>query len=204
MIEADDDSLQEGAGRFRHQQSVMNTREWFDDELQVKRLEQQLEDRAPAFTLAFRLWWPAALILLLVILYQIGVPTMSHDDSQPPPSPPVESPTSTQPARAHPPKPLQVAIQRFAKATIDLSTHPDTQMFFFDAQELTVNEKLQGLKLQALIDLLCARGIIERTAFENRLEDLVLQKAQKLEEGVKQLALGALHARPVVMKPNGH
>lgn len=127
---------------------------------------------------------------------------MSNDDSRSP-SPPAAAPgPSETPAPQEQMKPLQAAIERFALAVTTLGTHPDSGMFFFDAQELAVNEKLQGLKLQALVDLLCAKGLIQRYEFENRLEDLVLQKAARLEEGIKQLRFAAIHTRPVV-KANG-
>jgi hypothetical protein len=192
MAEADDQAYQDGAARFQHMEGVMTPCDWLDDELAVKRLELELADRAPLFSLAFRFWWPTALILALLILHAIGVLHMSHDESQPPSPPPAEAPAPESPAKKPLIKPLQTAIQRLADATIQLSTHPDTGMFFFDAQELTVNEKLQGLKLQALVDLLCAKGIIQRHEFENRLEELVLQRAKMLEEGAKRLAFTAM------------
>lgn len=186
----DDESYQEGATRFQHMEGLMTPRDWLDDELAVTALERELADRAPLFSLAFRFWWPAALILILVILFQLGVISMPNESS-PPPAQPAPPPTQEV-------KPLQAAIQRLAEAIISIGTHPDTGMFFFDAQELTVNEKLMGLKLQALVDLLCAKGGIQRYEFENRLEELVLQKAQHLEDGAKRLALSAIHNRPVV------
>lgn len=122
---------------------------------------------------------------------------MPNNDSRSP-SPPAAAPgPSETPAPQEQMKPLQAAIERFALAVTTLGTHPDSGMFFFDAQELAVNEKLQ-----ALVDLLCAKGLIQRHEFENRLEELVLQKAARLEEGIKQLRFAAIHTRPVV-KPNG-
>lgn len=128
-------------------------------------------------------------VLALIFVITWHIRTGEHPMSNP--TPPPESPApAAQPApKEHP---LKAAIQRFAKATIDVATHPDNGMFFFDAQELTVNEKLQQLKMQALIDSLCAAGVIDRQRYENRLEELVSNATQKLEEGAKAIAFSAM------------
>lgn len=196
----DDETFQEGATRFRRQQELMNAREWLeDDRVESEHLETQLAEFSPMFWLIVRFWIVVLLAILFTLWYQHShrghpMPNPEHEKPAAPASAPGEPHGST----------LEAAIARFAKAYIAVGTHPDTGMFFFDAQELSVNEKLATLKIRALVDTLCAAGLIERHRFENRLEDLVTRSAEQLEAGAKNLALGALHNRPVVDKPNGH
>lgn len=188
---------------FRHVQDLTNTRIWRDgdDGHQVEQLEGQLATFSPLFWLIARFWLVVLTSIALVIWYQHshrGHPMSNPEHEKP--AAPASTPTSGEPHGST----LQASIQRFAQAYIATGTHPDTGMFFFDAQELAVNEKLETLKMRALVDTLCAAGLIQRHRFENRLEELVIRSAEQLEKGAAKIAMGALHNRPIVDKPNGH
>lgn len=186
----DDEAYQEGAARFRRQQDLVNARDWIrgeDDADQVEQLETQLADYSPLFWVIVRSW---LIILLIIVAFALLQHSHRGDPMSEPEKPAAPAPT---PPQGEPPpvSTLPAAINRFANGVLAVGTHPDTGMFFFDAQELTINEKLETLKVQALIDSLCAAGLLDRTRYENRLEVLLDQASKRLEEGAKRLAFTA-------------
>lgn len=199
LIDAEDDeAFQEGAARFRLQQQLLEGREWFGDGAQLPPAElppAELPEFSPIFWVAVRLWILIFLVGAIIVWYISGAHRMSNS------TPPNTAPPATAPAAA-PGQPhghtLQAEIKRFGDAVVAVATHPDNGMFFFDAQDLTINDKLNTLKIRALIDTLCATGVIERHRFENRFQELVTQTADKLVEGANRLAITArVHPGPV-------
>lgn len=159
----------------------------------------ELPELSSVFWVMVRLWILIVVILLTVLWHFTGAHHMSNPPNTPPPAPA----TAPHPTGEPHGKTLQAAIKRFGDAVISVATHPDTKMFFFDAQDLTVNDKLNTLKIRALIDTLCAAGVIERYRFENRFEELVTQTAQRLEEGAKAIAFSA-RVHPGGVNGGGH
>lgn len=187
-IDDPDEAFQQqlAAANYRAQQQLLNTREWLDDSELAELAASEVAQFSPTFWLTVR----RCLLILAIAFAILWHFTGAHH---------MQGPTNTPPAPAAAPESkgephgatLKAAINRFATAVIAVATHPDTGMFFFDAPDLSINEKLGELKIRALVDTLCAAGIIERHRFENRLEELVAQAADKLEQGAKRLAFTA-------------
>jgi hypothetical protein len=185
----DEEFNEQLASDYRRAQEMTNTRLWLegDEVRQAEHLETQLAEFSPMFWLVARFWIVVLIAILFMLWYQHShrghpMPNPEHEKPVAPASAPGEPHGST----------LHAAINRFAQALITAGTHPDTGMFFFDAQDLTVNGKLETLKMRALVDTLDAvlpHAI--RARFEKRLEELVLLSAQQLEEGARRIALTA-------------
>jgi hypothetical protein len=199
LIDSEDDEVfQEGASRFRRQQQLLEAREWFGESELVELPPAELAEFSPIFWISVRLWILITLIGALIVWYISG----AHHMSNPPNTPPPAAAPAPAPGEPHG-HTLQAQIKRFGNAVVSVATHPDNGMFFFDAPDLTVNDKLNTLKIRALIDTLCAAGVIERHRFESRFEELVAQAADRLEEGAKAIAFTA-RVRPGPINGGGH
>lgn len=179
----DDEFYQDAGADYARQQDLVNSRLWWIDDSDGVEI-QQLERRLSGFYVMFRVLLVAAIAASMLFLFQHlhRGHTMSEPENKSPP--PAAQPQGT-------PHPLPGAINRFAESIRAVGTHPDTGMFCFDALELTVNGKLETLKIQALIDALCAAGILDRKNWENRLEVLLNDASKYYEEGARRLAFTA-------------
>lgn len=191
------------AANYRAQRQILNTGGWFDYSSQVDPSLSEIAQFSPSFWIMVRLWALILILALTTLWYITGAHTMSNPpNNTPPAAAPPES--KDQPKGQPHGHSLQAQIKRFGDAVVAVATHPDNGMFFFDAQDLTVNDKLNTLKIRALIDTLCAAGLIERHRFENRLEELVTQTADKLVEGANRLAITARVMPPGPINGSGH
>lgn len=199
-----DDAFQQqlAAANYRAQRDLLNTREWLDDSDLAELAASEAPQFSPTFWLMARLWVLILVIALAITWYITGAHHMQGPNNPPPPAAAPES--KDQPKGQPHGHSLQAQIKRFGDAVVAVATHPDNGMFFFDAQDLTVNDKLNTLKIRALIDTLCAAGLIERHRFENRLEELITQTADKLVEGANRLAITARVIPPGAINGGGH
>lgn len=194
----EDFQAQLAAANYRAQQLLLNDREWLDDGELAELAASEAPQFSPTFWLMVRLWILILVIALAVTWYITGAHHMQGPNNTPP------APAAAPESKGEPHgKSLQAALDRFGNAVVTIATHPDNGMFFFDAKDLVANRKIDSLKFEALLELLCARGLIDRRAFEDRLEDKLNLRAKALEDGAKRLALTAL-ITPGAINGGGH